>query len=507
MKKNAVLLTLVAALAACGHGDKQGCAGPGQCPAGQYCAAEGICWADSYPPAIDSVSIACAAPCTRDGAITVTVAARDESRLAEVRASLDLDPGRSVVLARSGAVYTGQLELGQWPFPAFEKKVTVTVVAKDEAGNTKTQVEPDAATVTRLKWVYDAGAALSPVAVADDGAVYVGAGNQLLKLVGGSKVWSVPVGSYAVVAAPVIGTSAVFTGNQDGKVFAVSPDGAVLNGAGCSAAAAVVGLSVSGDMALASTSLGGITAADPKGACFSGTPLERSDVAPVLTGAGDAYLSSKSILRRLTFGTGIIVEKWFVSPPPPTIGLMMMAPMAVDATDGIWTLSTDGKLNRTTADGTTVTVRNTSWGESGPVILADGSLVVGDGSYRVLRIRADGTDVWTTPPTLDQPSLTALALTGSDAGLIVPTTSGQIYALRPSDGAVLWSGSIGAVPLVSQVPNINALPGTPFSLAYFPASDGKLYAVVLDGKLDASAPWPKAFHDARNTGNAATVIP
>ena len=35
-------------------------------------------------------------------------------------------------------------------------------------------------------------------------------------------------------------------------------------------------------------------------------------------------------------------------------------------------------------------------------------------------------------------------------------------------------------------------------------ADGKLYAVVVDGQLDVTAPWPKAFHDPRNTSNAGT---
>jgi len=31
--------------------------------------------------------------------------------------------------------------------------------------------------------------------------------------------------------------------------------------------------------------------------------------------------------------------------------------------------------------------------------------------------------------------------------------------------------------------------------------------VILDGRLDPAAPWPKAFHDPQNTGNAATPLP
>jgi hypothetical protein len=40
------------------------------------------------------------------------------------------------------------------------------------------------------------------------------------------------------------------------------------------------------------------------------------------------------------------------------------------------------------------------------------------------------------------------------------------------------------------------------SYAYFASGNGRLYSVVVDGQLDASAPWPKAFHDPKNTNRA-----
>ena len=44
--------------------------------------------------------------------------------------------------------------------------------------------------------------------------------------------------------------------------------------------------------------------------------------------------------------------------------------------------------------------------------------------------------------------------------------------------------------------------GSEMSTVYFGASDGVLHAVIVDGKLDGSAPWPKAFHDPQNTNRA-----
>ncbi len=43
--------------------------------------------------------------------------------------------------------------------------------------------------------------------------------------------------------------------------------------------------------------------------------------------------------------------------------------------------------------------------------------------------------------------------------------------------------------------------------AYAGSQDGKLYAVVVDGPLDATAPWPKAHHDLANTANASSPLP
>ena len=73
-------------------------------------------------------------------------------------------------------------------------------------------------------------------------------------------------------------------------------------------------------------------------------------------------------------------------------------------------------------------------------------------------------------------------------------------------GAVSWQRTLGTADL--NAPNIYTPPGQPagkvLSTAYISSASGKLYAVIVDGELDTSAPWPKAFHDPRNTNNAGT---
>jgi hypothetical protein len=63
---------------------------------------------------------------------------------------------------------------------------------------------------------------------------------------------------------------------------------------------------------------------------------------------------------------------------------------------------------------------------------------------------------------------------------------------------------LGTEPL--QPGNIYTPPGQPpgqvLSTAYFAGADGVLHAVIVDGALDESAPWPKAFHDPQNTNRA-----
>jgi hypothetical protein len=90
---------------------------------------------------------------------------------------------------------------------------------------------------------------------------------------------------------------------------------------------------------------------------------------------------------------------------------------------------------------------------------------------------------------------------------LVSTSKGLVAALGP-DGSITWSAQAAATNVALQPGNIYTPPGQPagetLSTAYFAGSDGVLHAVIVDGALDASAPWPKAFHDPRNTNRAGS---
>jgi hypothetical protein len=96
-----------------------------------------------------------------------------------------------------------------------------------------------------------------------------------------------------------------------------------------------------------------------------------------------------------------------------------------------------------------------------------------------------------------------MALAGTTAPFIVPTNAGKVWALA-SDGQPRWEGTLpSAIGL--RAGNIYTPPGQVepvMSYAYFASGNGRLYSVVVDGQLDASAPWPKAFHDPKNTNRA-----
>ncbi|HEY6003902.1 MAG TPA: pyrrolo-quinoline quinone, partial [Anaeromyxobacter sp.] len=111
---------------------------------------------------------------------------------------------------------------------------------------------------------------------------------------------------------------------------------------------------------------------------------------------------------------------------------------------------------------------------------------------------------WSSPPVLGSPVFAPLVLSGTTAPFIVPTNAGNVYALA-DDGTTKWQTTLPSATLL-RAGNIFTPPSQPagptMSVAYFSSGNGHLYAVIVDGQLDASAPWPKAFHDPRNTNHA-----
>ncbi len=241
MPRRAAVTMLAMALAACGAPTQHAsCSADAQCGAGQYCSTAGVCWPDAVAPVIESVTVTCPTPCLRDSTVAVTVEASDDAKLAAVTASLDLAPGTAFPLTLQGGVWSGGLPLGDWPFPAFERAVQLTVVARDAAGNEVSTSRP-VGTVTRLRWAVDYAPGELPVptpgavAVDDQGTAILGGSNGKVHFIGpdGVAVRSpVQVGTGALTAPVVVGSSGTWVPSDDGRVYRVPTDRAGTGGDG-----------------------------------------------------------------------------------------------------------------------------------------------------------------------------------------------------------------------------------------------------------------------------------
>ena len=139
-----------------------------------------------------------------------------------------------------------------------------------------------------------------------------------------------------------------------------------------------------------------------------------------------------------------------------------------------------------------------------PIILGNGDVAICAGD-RLYRFTAAGAPAWASPAALSGVGLTPLALAGPGATptLLVPTRSGTVDAVRAADGALLWSVSLSVNEL--REGTVRAAAAAASSTAWFTSADGLLHGLVVDGALDPAAPWPKAWHDPRNTGNLAAA--
>jgi outer membrane protein assembly factor BamB len=326
------------------------------------------------------------------------------------------------------------------------------------------------------------------------------------------------LGNQAVTAAPSVGPTAIWVASGDGRVYAVALDGSgILNGSGCDTLSATVGVpalfGVGRDVALVgSTAMQALYAVrvtpslcapTPAGEAFASSAAVATDgSAYAMTRAG----TGSTTLRRYKPTVGDLpAPAWMVA-----AGTSVLAPLSLDGQMRVIVCSQDGTLLRATDQGTSGLVSPLTslpaQAEASPVVLSGGDVVVGLAGGSVHRLADNGTALWTSPPDVGDSvrGLAALS-TGLDGADVVATTAlGEIAALR-LDGTVAWSGRPTTAALSFPAVADAAAGGLP--TAYAGSQDGKLYAIVVDGPLDAAAPWPKAHHDLANTANASSPLP
>ncbi len=490
---------------------------------------------DTAGPVIVSTLTCATSPCLRDGTLTVSAMVTDSHPGGgAVTASIaPADGGTAIAtgpLTGSGGSYSGTFDLksGPAPFPFYAQDLVATVTAPDALGNSGSG-KSSALNVTRLRWSVPVESssppALTAPAVDDSGNAYVGADNgnvYRISAATGTVTASWPVAS-GITAAPSIGTGALWVGGQDRKVYAVDKSsGAILNSGanscttlgsvhvtpavldnGSDPETAFVGSNDASYAALYEVRTGGCTSQGlAAGLVFGGAPsidTDRNVYAVLGTGL-------HSFQFKLVSSTWSWIDNW--SGATVTVGAVA-APLAIDAAPSVWTVASSGAMNQTTnlaSSPPTLNNRGSIGANPGSAIIdAEGNVVVGDQPGVLHRISPTGTALWANPPNLGAAVISAMAMAGGDVDYVIPTISGTLAGVKKSDGTVVWQGQVAGASL--NEPNIVKLPGDTFSTAVFGAADGKVYAVIVDGYLDLNAPWPKAHHDPRNTGNAATQLP
>ncbi len=502
--------------------DRAACSESSGCPAGQYCArtADGsVCWPDAQAPVVSSVTASCAStPCLRDGVLRVEAAASDDAELAGLDASLDLDAGaRKVAMTREGERWVAELPLRDWPFEAFSRPVVASVVARDGARNERGG-SAAAIEVTRLRWEREVvtSVALSAPAVMFGGAVVIGTAGGKLHFINdaGDPIRNaVMVGLAHHVGAPVIGADAIWVGSGDGKLYAVDLDGGSVSG-GCATGESIQTTPVlleNGSRALVGSQASVVAIANTAGLCSLTATAAPVRATPAVLVSGEIIVASGSTLESFSLlANGALRPNWTgVHPAPaaPSLGGLVTAALAAD-NQAIWSITTIGHVQRTHSDAAVEVVTALGIGATGAAILSDGSAIASLDSAALRRMSLAGVPPWTESAPLNGVPTTPMVVSGPSTQLIVPTSTGRLFAVRESDGGIAWSVKLSAAGAALQPANIYTSPGQPagavMSTAYVSGADGKLYAVVVDGQLDSSAPWPKAFHDPRNTNNAGT---
>jgi hypothetical protein len=351
------------------------------------------------------------------------------------------------------------------------------------------------------------------VAVDDAGTAIFGGTNGKVHFIGSdgvAKRTPVVVGTGALRAPVVVGSAGVWVPSDDGKVYLVPTDTAAVVETACDTGTggAVTGVALGSTGTFLAASFSGAYFTPQGSVCrnslfFLGAVLFQ----PVATGA-TYYGAEGNNLHALTLNTfGSPGDSWS---SPASLGAPVAAPMAVGSAGAIVVAVNpaaggNSLFSVSTAGVVTPIAATNSLASDGPAINAAGEILVPETVTKTLSSWSSAGALRWHSAALPGVPLTPMLLDGDDA-IVVADGHGNLTALDAS-GAIRWTTQLAPAATPLHPPNLFAPPGAAHSTGYIPASNGTLHAVILDGRLDPAAPWPKAFHDPKNTGNSATPQP
>ncbi|HYD42452.1 MAG TPA: hypothetical protein VEB43_16605 [Anaeromyxobacter sp.] len=523
MRRIALIVTGMLALAGCGGGGgwKATCSATKPCEAGNYCADTpdgNVCWPDSEPPQFASTPTATCngtRVCRRTDTLHVEAVVTDDAKMGTVEVELGLEPvvTRALQKRPDSDTFEADISLAEVPFDRFDaENVAVTFTARDEAQTPAVAAEAEDITITRLAWktllrgASDTAYRLFMPAVLDDagrlGVVGTDGSLHLVTNNGVEERAPIALGTQ-VDSSPAAGAGVIWVAGLNGQLYKrAAADGAAISLTDCTTTtpAPLVGPpAVLGDRAIVVSAGNEILVARTTNACNTSNASAPITTSPALDSAGRLLLGTGATLRRFAIAANSAVsDAW--GGLTPSVG-SVVEPLGIGDLDVVWSVATNGGVYRTDALGTAhLLSESVSAGSAGAVVLSDGTAVLADASGVLRRVSSAGTPTWGSSVRLSGQPRTPLVLSSGEPTLLVTTSTGSVFAVRAANGEIAWSGRPTTYSLAA--PNIWTEPGASTSTAYLAGADGYLYAVIVDGTLDTSAPWPKAYHDPQNTSNA-----
>jgi outer membrane protein assembly factor BamB len=333
-------------------------------------------------------------------------------------------------------------------------------------------------------------------AVADDGTIYVAAGDTL-RAVGprGKHRWSAHTEGVAQ-STPAIapdGTIYVATDEPDASLLAVDRSGRVrwtLGGLGRVMSSPTIGRDgtiyvASRDSTLSAIDRAGRTrwAFKARGAFWFSSPALAED-GTIVVGAQDGRLYAVTPDGR---------ERWTFRADGP---IWSSPAIAVDGT--IYFGSHDGYIYALTTDGDhvwSVDLGEEVW--SSPAIGADGTIYIGARGIHALD--RTGRRKWSFEGAFPPTTVVSTPLVAGDGSIYFGGSDGRVWALTV-DGHPKWDYQTRSRLFASPAIGID---GTIYGASY----DSTLYAISERGRSNGgygSAPWPKARGNRANTGRAGS---